>query len=106
MHWFLQSGGGEVEHLAGAPFGRRPRFLPLPSGGGVVACWKESVTSLSSSLEHDAAVHQAQRMVAAQVGRSMEQALALMINTADAAEVTLELLAAEVIDRRVRFDPT
>lgn len=44
-------------------------------------------------------------MVSVQAACTMEQALALTQNTADAAEVTLRELAATVVEREVRFDP-
>jgi len=49
-------------------------------------------------------VYQAQGMVSVQAGYSMDDALALLRNTAEAAEVSLEDLAVSVIDRTVRFD--
>ena len=49
-------------------------------------------------------VYQAQVMVSAQAGYAMDDALALMRNTADAAEVSLEQLAMNVVDRTVSFD--
>lgn len=52
-----------------------------------------------------AQVGHAQGMVAAQASCSMDAALALMQNTADATDETLDSIAAEVLNRRVRFDP-
>ena len=54
--------------------------------------------------ELPAVVYQAQAMVSAQAGYAMDDALALMRNTADAAEVSLEQLAMNVVDRTVSFD--
>ena len=50
-----------------------------------------------------ARVRRAQSMIAAQRSCTPADALALMINTADAADVTLEQLADEVIARTVSF---
>ncbi len=59
----------------------------------------------SDPSPHSNLVHQAQGMVSMQADCTMDEALALMRNSADAAEVTLDELAAHVIDRDVRFDP-
>jgi len=60
---------------------------------------------VSETLSHSVYVYRARHLVCAQAGCSPERALALMLDTADAAEVTLEQLAAKVIDGKVRFDP-
>jgi len=61
---------------------------------------------VSETHSHSADVYRARRMVCTQAGCSPERALALMHDTADASDVTLEELAALIIDRAVRFDPT
>ena len=61
---------------------------------------------MSETLSHSAHVYRARGIVSAQAGCSPERALALMFDTATAAEVTLEELAALVLDREVTFDPT
>ena len=57
-----------------------------------------------TNFTHTARVYQAQGMVAVQAGCSIEAALAMMQDTADATEVTLEELADEIVERNVRFD--
>lgn len=60
----------------------------------------------SDPVPHSSVVHQAQGMVAVQADCTMDQALALMRDTAAAAaEVTLAELAAAVLDGGVTFDP-
>ena len=49
-------------------------------------------------------VARAQRMVSEQASCSVDQALALMENTAVAADTTLDQLATEILDGKVRFD--
>ena len=61
---------------------------------------------MSETCSHGVHVYRARGMVSAQAGCTPERALALMYDTADAADVTVEELAALVIDRAVRFDPT
>lgn len=58
----------------------------------------------NGSGRYSARVHQAQGMVAAQAICSMDQAIALMKDTAAATEMTLEHVAKEVLGRRARFD--
>ena len=48
-------------------------------------------------------VYQAQGMVAAQAGCSLDRALALMIDTAEATDETLQQIADEVVAMRVSF---
>lgn len=50
-------------------------------------------------------VYQAQGMVSVQATCSMSEALALMQNTADATDETLESVAAEVVAHAVTFTP-
>jgi AmiR/NasT family two-component response regulator len=56
------------------------------------------------NLAYHPRVYQAQGMVAVQAGCSLDEALALMRNTAEAVEETLERVADEVVNRNVRFD--
>jgi AmiR/NasT family two-component response regulator len=49
-------------------------------------------------------VRSAQGMVAAQMGCTVEEALRLMAAHADTTDMTLEELAAAVVERRIRFD--
>ena len=49
-------------------------------------------------------VHQATGMISAQAKCSLEEALQLLIIRADAMGETVEDLALEVLDHRVRFD--
>ena len=49
-------------------------------------------------------MYQAQGMVSVQAGCSMDEALALMIKTAQVTEETLEAVAKEVVNHNVRFD--
>jgi AmiR/NasT family two-component response regulator len=57
-------------------------------------------------MSEDPAVYlaQAQRIVAAQAGCSMDGALDLMSTTADSSDSTMEEVAALVIEGLVRFD--
>ena len=54
----------------------------------------------------DAIVHQAQGMVSVQAGCTLHEALVLMQCEADATDIPLERLAARVLDRMVRFNPS
>jgi len=62
------------------------------------------VTANGSRLDVGLVIYHAQGMVSVQAGCSMDAALALMQNTADATDATLEEVAEEVVARRVRFD--
>jgi ANTAR domain-containing protein len=55
---------------------------------------------------HDPAVHQATGMIAAQLDVGMAEAFASLRGRAFAARRPLGVLAADVVARRVRFDPT
>ena len=57
-----------------------------------------------SSEKFSAQVHQATGMVAVQAGCGFSDALLLMIARADSSGITLDALAACVLDRSVRFD--
>lgn len=57
-----------------------------------------------SDMEHHARVYQAQGIVSVQAKCSKSEALALMQNTADATEETLEVVATEVLNGTARFD--
>ena len=55
--------------------------------------------------KHSDRVHQAQRMVAAQLGCSMEEALGRLWVRAAATGQDLDELALDVLDGIIRFDP-
>jgi len=50
------------------------------------------------------AVYQAQGMVSVQAGCPLATALALMQNTAEATDETMEYIAEQVVTGQVRFD--
>ena len=54
-------------------------------------------------IQHTARVYQAQGMVAAQAGCTLDTAMALMSSTAAATDETLEHIADEVLNRNVSF---
>ena len=61
-------------------------------------------------IEHDtnsgrgARLYQAQRMVSEQAGCSISEAFSALQNTADATDESVEVIAAMVLNRAVRFD--
>ena len=57
-----------------------------------------------SSDRFSAQVHQATGMVAVQAGCGFSDALLLMIQRADSSGISLDALAACVLDQSVRFD--
>jgi hypothetical protein len=50
-------------------------------------------------------VHQATGMISAQAECSLDEAMQLLIIRANAAGETVEDMALEVLDHRIRFDP-
>lgn len=65
----------------------------------------EEVEGSLETPRSSAVVHQAQGMVSAQAECTLERALELMTDTAEAADVTVEQLAVDIVERKVRFDP-
>ena len=61
-------------------------------------------TGTGSRVKHSARVSRAAGMVSVQVGCLIEQALALIYDRAEASGVTVDALAAAVIDGSIRFD--
>jgi len=61
-------------------------------------------------IEHDSnsgrgvRLYQAQRLVSEQAGCSISEAFSALQNTADATDEPVEVVAAMVLDRSVRFD--
>ena len=49
-------------------------------------------------------MYQAQRLVSEQAGCSISEAFSALQNTADATDEPVEVVAAMVLDRSVRFD--
>jgi AmiR/NasT family two-component response regulator len=58
-----------------------------------------------TGMEPGALIRQAQEMVSVQASCSMEEALALMEETALGTGETIDYLAAEVVGERIRFAP-
>ena len=54
--------------------------------------------------EYSPVVREAQRIVATQADCSLDEAIALMENTAEVTSASLEFIAAEVVAGRVSFD--
>jgi len=65
----------------------------------------EVVTADGSGLDNAVVIYHAQEMVSVQDGCSMDAALALLQNTADATDTTLADVAEEVVAGRVTFHP-
>ena len=78
----------------------------FPTAGGAPPIREDFVLRSGTDLMLNAIVYQAQGMVAVQAGCSLEQALELLQYEADATDIPLERLAARVLDRAVRFEPT
>jgi len=86
---------------------RTPRagrcYERLPDQGPIR---EDIVRRHGTDLMFDAIVHQAQGMVSVQAGCTLHEALVLMQCEADATDIPLERLAARVLDRMVRFNPS
>jgi len=54
-------------------------------------------------MPHGARVYQAQGMISAQANCSVEEALGMMVERAQAMVTTVEVIAAGVLDRTIRF---
>ena len=56
------------------------------------------------SFTHSAIVFRAAKMVSEQAGCQVDEALALMHERAEEARVSIDEIAADVLDRSIRFD--
>jgi hypothetical protein len=66
----------------------------------------DSWTGVSPAVEdvNNVVIHQATRMVVVQAGVSASMALLLLVTFADEAEVSLDAVACDVVNRVLSFD--
>jgi len=84
---------------------RKPQFVIVGSGLLLHQCVIPGDDGVMvDPLTYSKAVHQAQGMVATQAGCSMSHALALMMNTADTTDTSMDEVAEEIRAHRVTYD--
>lgn len=113
--WPVRAGGVPVAVLTLYSRGQFRRPLPVAEGqvladalSGAVGGTGSGAAVLAAEAERRARVHRAVGMVVAQTGLPPRDALALLRARAFAGTTTLDVVAGEVLDRRVEFsgDPT